>query len=126
MQDDPEKDTVSMSYVKGFPSLSAFIASDQDHGTVLYKRFDRLAARNILYLQSELAELQRRQDEFDREDLLDDDLGTKKNARDWRAFKDAATGGGSKAEERMRLVKEVREKIKEYRKLIENLWMDPQ
>ena len=114
---DPEKDRTELSYVKGYPSLAAFIASDIDHSSVLYKRFDKLAARNSLYLQSELAELERRQDELDREDLVHGDLGAKKAARDWTAFKDAATVVGSKAEERMELVMEIREKIKEYSKL---------
>ena len=113
---DPEIQGSEITNLKGYPSLAAFIASDLDHSSVLYKRFDKLAARNILYLQSELVELERRQDELDREDL-DDELAAKKAARDWTAFKDAATVVGSKAEERMELVMEIREKIKEYSKL---------
>jgi hypothetical protein len=42
----------------GFPSLSEFIASDHDRTSLVFRRFDRLAARNLLYLQSELAELE--------------------------------------------------------------------
>jgi hypothetical protein len=118
MTSDPEKDGIEVAYVKGYPSLAAFIASDRDHSSVLYRRFDKLGARNLLYLQSELAELERRQDEFDREDLLDDDLATKKAARDWKSFEAASQNPGSKSEERMKLVKEIREKIKEYRKCI--------
>jgi hypothetical protein len=42
----------------GFPSLSEFVASDLDRTSLVFRRFDRLAARNLLYLQSELAELE--------------------------------------------------------------------
>ena len=58
MHSDVENDAVKISYLKGYPSLAAFIASDKDKSTVIYRRFDRLSARNLLYLQSELAELE--------------------------------------------------------------------
>jgi hypothetical protein len=44
----------------GFPSLANFIASDHDRTSLVFRRFDKLAARNLLYLQSELAELEAR------------------------------------------------------------------
>jgi hypothetical protein len=64
-----ELDTVEIRYVSGYPSLASFIASDKDKSTVIYRRFDCLFARNLLYLQSELAELERRQTVFDAEDV---------------------------------------------------------
>jgi hypothetical protein len=69
MHSDVENDAVKINYLKGYPSLAAFIASDKDKSTVIYRRFDRLSARNLLYLQSELAELEVKQDAFDREDM---------------------------------------------------------
>lgn len=54
-----------MPKLSGFPSLVAFIASDRDRTTLIYKRFDELAARNLLYLQSELAKLQAQQHLYD-------------------------------------------------------------
>ena len=56
------------SYVHGFGSLAAFIADDEDHATSIYKRFNGLAARNLLYYQSELAELAALQQQYDIED----------------------------------------------------------
>ena len=44
-----ELNNVLVRYVKGYPSLAAFIASDADRSTQIYRRFDRLAARNLLY-----------------------------------------------------------------------------
>lgn len=113
MSRDAEKDGLVVVYVNGYPSLADFIASDHDHSSVIYKRFDRLSSRNILYLQSELAELERRQDEFDREDLRGD-LETKKSARDWVTFLEKSKVPNSKALEKMQLVHDIRAKIKEY------------
>lgn len=57
MTDEKASQGSSRSYVHGFGSLASFIASDEDHSTSIYKRFDDLASRNLLYFQSELAEL---------------------------------------------------------------------
>ncbi|KAE9371431.1 hypothetical protein N431DRAFT_545683 [Stipitochalara longipes BDJ] len=50
----------------GFPALSYFMGTDQD--AAIFQRFDRLSARNLLYLQSNLNELQAKLDEFDKTD----------------------------------------------------------
>ena len=42
----------------GYPSLAADIANDPDRTSLVFRRFDKLAVRNLLYLQSELAELE--------------------------------------------------------------------
>src|SRR5580692_1771025 len=51
----------------GYPQYAALIASDKDKSTTVYRQFDRLAARNLLYLETELAELEARQDSLDKE-----------------------------------------------------------
>lgn len=95
--------------ITGYPSLAAFIASDLDRTAGIYKRFDRLAARNLLYLQSELADLQAELDALDEKDKAD--RASKQYARNWHDFK-------KKAEQepaRLHLVKEIRSTLKEYR-----------
>jgi len=42
----------------GYPSLAKDIASDPDRTSLVFRRFDQLAVRNLLYLQSELVELE--------------------------------------------------------------------
>lgn len=42
----------------GYPSLAEAISSDPDRTSLVFKRFDKLAVRNLLYLQSELVELE--------------------------------------------------------------------
>ncbi|OCK99271.1 uncharacterized protein K441DRAFT_652670 [Cenococcum geophilum 1.58] len=118
MNQDVEKDTIPVTFVKGYPSLAEFIASDYDHSTFIFKRFDRLSARNILYLQSELAELEALQDEYDREDLQAS-WDEKSSRRDWKTFQARARDANFPREQKkMKLVEEIRAKIKEYKEAV--------
>jgi hypothetical protein len=58
---DVELGSNSLRPLDGFPSLAQFISSDPDRTSLVFRRFDNLAARNLLYLQSELAELEAKQ-----------------------------------------------------------------
>jgi hypothetical protein len=114
MVNDVEEDAFEVVYVKGYPSLAAFIASDRDKSTAIYRRFDRLSARNLLYLQSELQELEERQDAFDAEDLHGG-LQEKKSTRNWQVLKKRAKEQNNEREKkRLDLVFEIRDKLKEY------------
>ncbi|KAL8895292.1 MAG: hypothetical protein Q9207_008228 [Kuettlingeria erythrocarpa] len=53
----------------GFPSFADFIAVDAD--AVIYRKHERLSARNLLYLHSELHELEGTLEELDAEDGRD-------------------------------------------------------
>jgi hypothetical protein len=112
MPGDVEKEGVQI-HVTGYASLAAFIASDPDHSTAIYHQFDELSARNLLYLQSELAELKARQYELDQEDLKGD-LEDKRRAKDWKVLSDRASSGDFNAKKRLDLVHEIRSKLKEY------------
>ena len=54
-------------YLSGYAELAAYISVDAD--CQIYRRFDRLGARNLLYLQSELAALEQWFDEYDAKEL---------------------------------------------------------
>jgi hypothetical protein len=104
-----------LHHVTGFASLAKFIASDRDKTTLIFQRFDELAARNLLYLQSELAELHAQQQRLDAEDVMAD-MKTKQFARNYADFEKAAGDGGDpKQKERMDLVLKIRGTLKEYR-----------
>ena len=124
MTGDEEKDGVQIRYVTGYAALAAFIASDPDHSTAIYRRFDELSSRNLLYLQSELAELKARQDAFDREDFRGD-LEDKRRANNWKVLKERADSRDAKAMERMELIHDIRLKLKEYRTSTKSIswWM---
>lgn len=56
--------------INGFPRVAHKIASDPDKTAFLFRRFDQLSARNLLYLEAELAELESQQNKFDDQDLI--------------------------------------------------------
>lgn len=95
-------------YVDGFPSLANFIASDSDGTSTIFKRFNRLAARNLLNLQSELAELEARLDDFDDKDRENRD--SLQSLRNWRDFKDR----NDEDSERRKLLQDIQKTVKEY------------
>lgn len=102
-------------YVTGFASLANFVASDRDRTTLIFKRFDELAARNLLYLQSELAELYAKQRRLDLEDVSAT-LKAKQCARNFADFEKAAgDGGDAKQKEKKDLMLQIRSTLKEYR-----------
>jgi hypothetical protein len=109
----------AVCHLTGYPSLAAFIASDRDRTTLIYKRFDELAARNLLYLQSELAELHSQQRASDQQDLIAD-MHTKQCARNYAAFEKAALDPSNHARqaERWALAKKIRKTLKEYREAL--------
>jgi hypothetical protein len=106
-------------YLQGFPSLSALLASDSD--LQVYRRFDRLASRNLLYLQSEILDIEKELDELDAADLEaaegkeDGWMEVKLSARCWEAFREKSENGEKKEVKRMELIKLLRERMAEYR-----------
>ena len=110
-----EKDGIQV--INGYASLAAFIASDRDRSTSIFRRFDRLSARNLLYLQSELAELEAQQDALDAQDAgninaATEDIGS---VRDWHKLVARSKNAANVREkEQLRLVLEVRKKLQEY------------
>lgn len=95
-------------YVDGYPSLAAFIASDRDGSAAIFKRFNRLAARNLLLLQSELADLEARLDQMDEDDK--ENREAMQSLRNWDKYKERA----NVEPERMALTTQLRKLMKEY------------
>lgn len=103
-------------YIEGYPSLAAFIASDPDKTTFIFKRFNRLAARNLLHLQSELAKLEAKQDDLDRQ-ASEEDLQSKQCLRNWEDFSCAAILD-SRQKERLELALKIQKTLKDYREAL--------
>jgi len=59
---------------RGYPALARFIGSDKDF--FVFRRFNTLSARNLLFLQGELIELEERLQELD---LLEPSSGLHKH-----------------------------------------------
>jgi hypothetical protein len=99
----------------GYAEVSEFIAGDPDNETFVFRRFHKTSARNLLYLQAEILELERRQEEYDREQA---DMELAQAGRRWETFARNAKIPDREGEQlRMELAREIRVKIKEYRTL---------
>lgn len=96
------------AYVDGFPALAAFIASDRDRTTAIFKRFDRLAARNLLYLQSQLAALEEQLDASD-----EADRGSRESLQSLRSLKHY-----QERPDRMELLDRIKTTVREYSEFI--------
>lgn len=67
------------------------LRGERDNTSTIFRRFDDLAARNLLYLQSQLQELEAAQDEHDQEVLLNGDLDDKRAATSWADLKELSS-----------------------------------
>lgn len=83
-------DRRSETPIVGHPAAAAFIARDPDHETYVFRSFNSLAARNLLYLQGELVELEGQLTSMDREAAEGTDPISLVSLRSWRACNDTA------------------------------------
>lgn len=104
---DVENSTTVVEYLEGIAEFAAYIGSDRD--LALFRRFDTLGARTLLYLQLELLALEEQLHEYDEEDKQfvkkNSTLSTDgklqpeglawdvlRPAKDWKCFIRRATG----------------------------------
>jgi hypothetical protein len=102
----------------GFASLAAYIAEDKDKSISIYRSFQRLSARNLLYLEAEISELEEQLDYFDNE-LHRADAETQRWARSWKGLVASSNENppNPRAKERINIVIRIRKLMKEYRTL---------
>jgi hypothetical protein len=114
MANDLEKDVLEVNYIHGYPSLAAVIASDSS--AAIYRRFDYLSARALLYMQSELCELESELKNLEKADLQNTEIGANEPHRDWSLFQIKSQDQTSdRWRTRMTLAKLIQEKLKAYR-----------
>ncbi|VUC31210.1 unnamed protein product [Clonostachys rosea] len=104
---------------EGFAYVADWAALDRDNETFIYRKFDELAARNLLYLQSELFFLEKRLNEFDKNDANSEDMDLKDAARTWETLIQRHGAGNEEAQARMDLILRIRGKLREYRRFDE-------
>jgi hypothetical protein len=117
---DIELATRNVNPTRGFALVASKIASDIDKTTTIYRRFDELSARNLLFYQAELAELEEQQREYDEVDRNNKDPAAIESQRDWNQFVCQASDdeGGSvqkREKEKMKLAMKIRDKLEKYR-----------
>ncbi|TVY16396.1 hypothetical protein LARI1_G007412 [Lachnellula arida] len=101
---------------KGFIGLAAKIAADPDKSTTLYRRFDALSARNLLFYQAELAELEEQQNQYDTEDQKARDQLNQESIEcqhDWETFTNRAKDAG-RERSKMELAMKIRITLEKY------------
>ncbi|KAJ6259656.1 hypothetical protein Dda_5294 [Drechslerella dactyloides] len=108
---DPEKDAPvkNITFAPGYPSTAAIMSTDAELS--VYRRFDRLNARNLLYYQAELMYLESKLDKLDEEDRLLENPEHKYHLRHYRELWDAQD---ERTEKRRDVVTEIRYFLKEY------------
>lgn len=67
----------------GYPALADFKAQDADHETYVFRKFKRLAVRNILHLQGELLHLEAETEALEREAAASTDIEVLLSMRCW-------------------------------------------
>lgn len=100
----------------GFPALGEWMAEDPDSETFIFRKFERLSARNLLFLQSRVYELEERSEKLDRE-LSQADVGLRLSMRKYETWATKAEDPQSPEAERMRLAESINTTLKEYCKL---------
>ena len=97
--------------LEGYPSFAEFIAKDKD--AAIYRRYESLSARNLLYQQSELHQLEKQAAELDKEEAKDiENQNAQQAARYWSYYANDPSGPGR---ERRALQDEIKVKLKAYR-----------
>ncbi|KNB00328.1 hypothetical protein FOXG_03925 [Fusarium oxysporum f. sp. lycopersici 4287] len=103
----------------GFAALSSLMASDGDQELLIFRRFDDISARNLLYLQCELLSIEDRLKKWDRNVLKSRNTKLEEVAYRWEEMVKQAKEGKDEAKEMMELVYQLRSKIKEYHEALE-------
>ncbi|GES58894.1 hypothetical protein ATEIFO6365_0003017700 [Aspergillus terreus] len=99
---------------EGFADVARWIALDPDNETFIYRKFDELAAQNLLYLQAEILVLEKELNKLDVNDANSDDMDLRDAIRTWETLTQRYDANDEKARSRMDLVIRIREKLKEY------------
>ncbi|KAH7485988.1 hypothetical protein FOMA001_g5012 [Fusarium oxysporum f. sp. matthiolae] len=105
----------------GFAALSSLMVSDGDQELLIFRRFDDISTRNLLYLQCELLSIEDRLKKWDRNVLKSRNTKLEEVAYRWEEMVKQAKEGKDEAKEMMELVYQLRSKIKEYRKSAHDL-----
>jgi hypothetical protein len=108
----------------GYATVAKSIAQDPDNETYIFRRFDRLTARNLLTIQGELLALQHELDVLDNAAASSLDAGLHAAMRSWAAMHanipDGDGGDVTEKGKRVRIAAQLEVKLKRYRKFPEN------
>jgi hypothetical protein len=98
----------------GYPALAYWIARDPDNETFIFRKFNRLAARNILHLQAQLCALEHEIDQLDETLRSNEDLDTRQSLRRWETLVEHAEEAGRPEKKLLLKLSDLKTLLKEY------------
>lgn len=98
----------------GFAAAASFVASEVDQETSIFRKFNKLSARNLIDMQNELLDLEERQEELDRKAAHGTDHILASAEMDYDDYKENLTSHPG-LQERKKLQEEIEAKLDKYR-----------
>ena len=104
----------------GYPELAAWIAKDPDGETLIFRKFDCLAARILLHLQSELISLEADLNRLDETARHSRDPDLRQSIGFWEKWIQSAENGRTEEKNRLDLCEKIQQKLQVYRKALKS------
>ena len=95
-----------------YRTFTSFMTSDPE--LLIFRRFDHINVRNLLYLQSELMALEARLKECDEQDAADGTMDAMLSSKCWESIEIGAAEGRPREAERMKLIRDIELATKRY------------
>ncbi|KAI8246585.1 hypothetical protein K4K55_005875 [Colletotrichum sp. SAR 10_96] len=70
----------------GYLAAASWLARDVDNETLIFRKFDTLSAANLLYMQSEILELEKRLEHTHSTTVQSDDMDLKDASSTWETL----------------------------------------
>ncbi|KAJ6032481.1 hypothetical protein N7540_003213 [Penicillium herquei] len=98
----------------GYPALARWIGRDPDGETLVFRRFRRLGARNLLHLQDQLIQLEQEIYDFDENARRSSNLDSRQALRRWETLMQLAANSTSAERAHLDKLAELSAKLAEY------------
>ncbi len=100
---------------ESFAAVAEWIALDPDNESFIFRKFDSLAARNLLYQQARIINLEKQLEELDHDVAKTHNMTLKDAARTWEQLIEQSAAGQYHAQQHMGLIIELKQALKDYR-----------
>lgn len=115
MSDATKPPDIEIGHLRdGYPNLAIWTARDPDNETFVFRRFDRLSARNILHQQARLVALEHEIDAQDEETRYGDDEDAKESSSRWETLMQHSKDAQRPEKQRVEKLDELKDGIREY------------
>ncbi|EFQ92999.1 hypothetical protein PTT_09734 [Pyrenophora teres f. teres 0-1] len=98
----------------GYPALSDWISRDPDDEALVFRKFGRLAARNILHLQCNMIQLEKDIDQLDERIRQSADIDTVRSLKRWETLMERACVVDSLESQLVAKLTQLQHLLKEY------------